>query len=131
MLNILVKLKSTRKGRYLLVGGLVYLIELIIIVITRSTGASSVTSVTLSFWVGVVLSFALQKLVTFQDRRMHHKILGGQIIAVGALVLFNYGFTVGLVASLSAASPIITRTIALVITTVWNYYLYKTRIFHG
>ena len=116
--------------RYLIIGGSVYLLELAVIFGAQAAGASSLLAVGLSFWIGLVVSFLLQKLVTFGDKRMHHKILIVQAAAFTLLVLFNFGFTLLVTASLSPPLPaVVTRTLALGTTTIWNFYLYKTRIF--
>ncbi len=117
-------------GRYLIIGGSVFLIEVAIIIIAQSFGASPTLAVGTSFWLGLIISFMLTKLVTFSDKRVHHRVLLPQIIAFSLLVLFNFGFTV-LVTSLlqDVVSPVVTRTIALGVTTIWNFYLYRTRIF--
>ena len=128
--NLLIRLSPTIR-RYLIVGGSVYLFELLIIVVALHLGASNVWSVGISFWAGLVASFFLQKLVTFSDKRMHHRILLSQIVAVALLVLFNFGFTLLVTRLLQSFVPaIVCRTIALGITTIWNFYLYKTRIFN-
>ncbi len=116
--------------RYLLVGGSVYALELVVIVIAQRLGASPVLAVGLSFWVGLVVSFALQKLFTFGDKRLHRRVLSLQIMAVSLLVIFNFGFTLLITKLLYHELPaVVTRTLALGITTMWNFYLYKTRIF--
>lgn len=126
----LVKLLRRPLYRYLLVGGSVYLLELLIIYMTQRLGASSVVAVGLAFWIGLVVSFVLQKFVTFGDKRVHHKILLPQVVAVTLLVLFNFGFTLTVAAALSSTIPAaLSRTLALGVTTIWNFYLYKTRIF--
>lgn len=123
---------SKHAQRYLVIGVSVYLAELLIIVIAQQAGASATGAVALSFWLGLGLSFGLQKTVTFGDKRMHHKVLLPQIAAFSLLVLWNFGFTLLLTDLLSPpVPPTITRTIALGITTLWNFYLYKTRIFRG
>jgi putative flippase GtrA len=116
--------------RYLIIGVSIYLLELLVIVIAEALGESAVVAVGLSFWIGLLVSFLLQKLVTFGDKRMHHKILLPQILAFSLLVLFNFGFTLLVTKLLTPTVPaVITRTIALGITTLWNFYLYKKRIF--
>ena len=116
--------------RYLIIGASVYAFELVVIVIAQHNGASAVLAVGLSFWLGLMVSFFLTKFVTFSDKRMHHKILVPQILAVTVLVLFNFGFTLLVTKLLSRHLPAVaTRTIALGITTFWNFYLYKMRIF--
>lgn len=116
--------------RYLVVGGSVYLLELVVIVVAEQLGASAVWAVAWSFWIGLLVSFALQKLFTFGDKRLHHRVVASQFIAVTLLVLFNFGFTVLVTKWLSPPVPAVaTRTLALATTTIWNFYLYKTRIF--
>lgn len=117
--------------RYLFVGGSVYILELLIIVVAQRLGATPVQAVALSFLIGVAVSFLLQKLFTFGDKRMHHRIVIPQVVAVTLLVLFNLGFTIVVTKLLQNVLPaVVTRTLALGTTTIWNFYLYKTRIFN-
>jgi putative flippase GtrA len=130
MIETFKKLLKQPKYRYLIVGGSIYVLELIVIVIAQKMGASPIVAVAWSFWIGLVISFGLQKLFTFGDRRMHHKVVLSQFVAVCLLVLFNFGFTILVTNLLSPPfPPVVTRTVALGITTIWNFYLYKTRIF--
>jgi putative flippase GtrA len=116
--------------RYLIIGGSIYLLELAVIIVAQHFGASPILAVALSFWTGLVVSFILQKVVTFSDKRMQQRILIPQIAAFSLLVLFNFGFTVLVTKLLADTVPAVaTRTLALLITTIWNFYLYKTRIF--
>ncbi len=117
-------------GRYLIIGGSVFLLEIAIIIIAQSLGASPTLAVGISFWLGLIISFTLTKLVTFGDKRVHHRILLPQIIAFSLLVMFNFGFTILVTSWLQdVVPPVVTRTIALGVTTIWNFYLYRTRIF--
>lgn len=119
-----------QRFRYLSIGVGVYLLELVVIALAQTLGAGSVLAVAISFWVGLLVSFGLQKFVTFGDKRLHHKALIPQVIAFGLLVLFNFGFTLLLTKLVSPPVPaVLARTGALAITTIWNFYLYKTRIF--
>lgn len=116
--------------RYLLIGGSVYVFELLVIVAVQRLGVSAVWAVAISFCLGTLVSFFLQKLVTFGDKRMHHRILIPQLIATALLIVWNLGFSMLLTKMLQAQLPAVaTRTLALGITTIWNFYLYKTRIF--
>jgi len=116
--------------RYIIVGGSVYVAEIGIILLAQHMGASSVFAVGVSFWIGLVLSFVFQKFVAFNDKRTHHRVLVPQITMVAVLVLFNFGFTLFVVKVGGSHVPaVVSRTIALGITTIWNFYLYKTRIF--
>lgn len=126
----LAKILNGPFGRYLVIGVIVYIFELAVIFIAQAFGASALLAVGLSFWLGLLVSFFLQKLVTFGDKRLHHRILIPQLIAVTLLVLFNFGFTLLVTKLLENVLPAVaTRTLALGITTIWNFYLYKTRIF--
>lgn len=116
--------------RYLVTGVSVYLFELLVIIVAERLGASSILAVGLSFWLGFMVSFAVQKVFTFKDKRTHHRILVPQIMAYTLLVLFNFGFTLLVTQLLVNLVPaVVTRTVALGITTVWNFYLYRTKIF--
>ncbi|MGD0284364.1 MAG: GtrA family protein [Candidatus Saccharimonadales bacterium] len=116
--------------RYIIIGVSVYLFEVLTIVVAQKLGASAVIAVGLSFWLGLILSFILQKIVTFHDRELHHRILIPQILVFSILVLFNFGFTLLVTKLLSPPVPaVIARTIALAITTIWNFYIYKRHIF--
>jgi putative flippase GtrA len=120
-----------RHHRYITIGVSIYLFELAVIVVGQRLGLSAVGAVALSFWLGLLVSFGLQKTITFKDHRVHHKVLLPQIIAFSLLVLFNFGFTIVVTKLLSPGVPaVLSRTIALAITTLWNYYLYKTHIFY-
>lgn len=116
--------------RYLLIGGSVYVLELAIIWAAQSVGLSAVAAVAVAFVIGTLVSFALQKLVTFGDKRKKAQIVGVQLAATIGLVIFNFGFTVLCTALLQKHLPAVAiRTGALLITTFWNFYLYRTRIF--
>jgi putative flippase GtrA len=129
-LNQLRALRKKPGFRYLFVGGTVYVFELLVIVLAQKFGSSQVWAVAISFCLGTLVSFFLQKLITFGDRRMQHKILVPQLIATCLLVLWNLGFSLLFTKLMQPYWPaVVTRTVALAITTVWNFYLYKTRIF--
>jgi putative flippase GtrA len=126
----LVELRQRPGLRYLVVGGSTYVFELAVIVVAQHLGASAVTAVAVSFWFGLFVSFTLQKLVTFGDKRTHHKVVLPQIGAFSVLVMFNFGFTIVVTRLLEHTLPVVAiRTLAIGVTTLWNYYLYKTRIF--
>jgi len=118
------------KIRYVVVGGSVYVVEVAVILLAQGWGAGPVLAVAIGFLVGLTLSFILQKFFTFGDRRTHHRIVIAQVVAVMLLVLFNFSFTL---LSVKLASPpfpaVVVRTLALGITTLWNFYLYQTHIF--
>jgi putative flippase GtrA len=123
-------LRERQGARYIVVGGSTYVVELIVIVVALHFGMSAVWSVGISFFVGLIVSFVLQKLITFGDRRTRPKILLPQIITFSLLVAFNFGFTEFATYLLQHDMPLVViRTLVIGITTIWNYYLYRTRIF--
>jgi putative flippase GtrA len=116
--------------RYLIIGGSVYVFELLVIVVAQKLGASAPLAVGISFCLGTTVSFLLQKFITFSDKRMHHKVLIPQLAATALLIIWNLAFSVVLTKLLEHHAPaVVTRTLALTVTTLWNFYLYKTRIF--
>ena len=118
--------------RYLVIGGSAYVLELLVIVTAQKLGAGSLLAVGLAFWVGLIVSFILQKIITFGDKRMHHRVVLAQSAAFLVLVFFNFGFTLIVTKLLIGVMPAVAcRTLALAITTTWNFYLYKKKIFTG
>ena len=116
--------------RYILVGGTVYVVELAIIFGLQLRGLSAVVAVGISYIVGTMLAFTLQKLFTFRDKRMHRKVVGLQLLAMAGLVIFNFLFSIALTALMQHTLPaVVVRTGAILITTLWNFYLYRTAIF--
>ncbi|WP_205881458.1 GtrA family protein [Leucobacter coleopterorum] len=118
--------------RYLITGGLGFLAELVTIWIARDVfRASSIIAVGISFWVGMLASFLMQKLFTFRNTQKTAIALTRQSISFAVLVVINYTFTLGFVALMDPvwSSPELSRAIALLITTVWNYLAYKYIIF--
>lgn len=124
------KLFGSHASRYITVGLTVYIFELIVIYLAQKFGAGDLLAVGLSFWLGLIASFGLQKFITFQDKRKQRSVVLVQFLAVSLLVLWNFGFTLLITNILKGhISTFLCRTLALGITTLWNFYLYKTRIF--
>ncbi|NDC21921.1 GtrA family protein [bacterium] len=132
-MNLKTKIKKYSQNtlhRYLVVGGSMYLLEMLIILLAQKLGASAVLAVGISFWVGLIVSFLLTKFVTFSDNRKNSKVVLAQSLAYGALVLFNFFFALMVAKLLENIAPaIVSRTISLLVTTIWNYFLYKKHIF--
>jgi putative flippase GtrA len=123
-------LVDSPKKRYLFVGGSVYVLELAVIYSAIYLHASQLVAVGISFWIGLLASFGLQKFFTFKDKRVERKVVGSQFAAMCTLVLFNFGFTLLLAKLLSPYLPaFVIRTLALGITTLWNFYIYQSHIF--
>ena len=115
--------------RYLAAGGTSYALELAVLFVLTGLGMSSIWAVALAFWVGFFVAFVLQKTFAFQGAETGKKKTAVQLALYGLLVAFNYGFTIAFVGIFDEHSLFITRTIALVITTFWNFFLYKFVVF--
>jgi len=126
-----IKIRLRRPGyRYLMIGGSVYAFELAVIVTSQYLGATPVWAVAISFCLGTLVSFFLQKMITFGDKRMHRRVLIPQLVATTLLIVWNLAFSVLITRALQSYLPtLVIRTLALGITTIWNFYLYKMRIF--
>lgn len=113
--------------RYVFVGGVSYIAELSVLLILVSVLLlSPEVSVAYSFWVGLIVSFLLQKYITFQSKVSDKKTVSKQSLFYGILVAFNYIFTIVFVGLLtSTLGLVISRTIALLLTVSWNYFIYK------
>lgn len=118
--------------RYLAIGVLVFGFEIGIIIVAGGLGASNVLAVSISFILGLFFSFVLQKFITFGDNRTQYSILLPQAAAFSLLVVFNFIFTILITHLTSDFLPAtVSRSVALSITTVWNFYLYRTKIFYS
>jgi putative flippase GtrA len=113
--------------RYLLVGGFAYVVEIASLwVFTHPMGLSPLTAVAISFWIGFVVAFILQKFVAFENHDKRVRIIAGQLIWYSLLVGWNYLFTLLLVKLFGGTvSVFIVRTIAILVITSWNFWAYK------
>jgi putative flippase GtrA len=121
------KLAQHQIIRYLFIGGLSFVIEIsILFTLNQLLHVPPTISVAISFWVGFIVAYILQKLITFQNKEKSKRALAKQLAGYTLLVLWNYGFTL-LVVELfqNNISVVVLRTIVIVITTIWNYALYK------
>ena len=132
MKNLLGSVLASSLARYIVTGGFGFLVEIVVIAsAVRLFGTSPVVAVAISFWIGIVASFMMQKLFTFRNRQASRRALTWQSVTYAALVGFNYIFTLAFVALVEPRwhSPELARTAALVITTAWNYIVYRYLIF--
>ena len=120
------KIPNSKILKYLIVGGTAYLFEMgVIYLLHKILKYSPVTAVAISYWLGLVAAFILQKTITFQNRDMSRKGLRRQIWLYTLLVVFNYAFSLAIVKIFAeVASVYVLRTVAIIITTAWNYLVY-------
>jgi len=125
-----IRLRNSQLFRYIFIGGISYVVELIVLLsLAKLLLFTPELSVGYSFWVGLVISFLLQKYVAFENKERNKRNLTRQSLFYGLLVLFNYVFTIAFVSVFTSLfGLILARTIALLLTVSWNYFVYK-RIF--
>lgn len=118
--------------RYLFVGGLTYIVDIAVLVGLHSgLHTQRTVAAGASFWVGLLFSFVLQKFVAFQDYKKEVKAISRQAFWYGVLVAFNYSLTLLIVSLFPDKDLILSRTVAVAVTSCWNYLFYKRIIFRG
>lgn len=116
--------------RYIFIGGVTYSIEILIIYTFQYLGAGELIAISVAFWSGLTVSFVLQKLIAFENRERKASLLARQTMFFLLLVLVNYVFTLLFVGLFSKLLGVyISRTLALLATTSWNYVIYSRIIF--
>ena len=111
---------------YVLVGVISYALELTsLFSIHYMFSLSYGYSTAIAFWIGLFSSFVLQKFLAFKDYRKEIKEISSQLSLFSLLVIFNYIFTLIVVSALPSHLILFSRTLALAITTSWNYIIYK------
>ena len=125
------QVKTSTLLRYIIVGGTSYAIELtVLLLLVHVLHFNTTLAVSIGFWLGLVISFLLQKFLAFKNTNTRARRLTIQTVYYALLVLFNYGFTLLFVHLLEPFIDLsIARTLALIITTAWNYIIYKKVIF--
>lgn len=118
---------NTNLLRYLIVGGFAYLIEMgALFGLRDGLGLSPLRAVAISFWVGLIVAFFLQKFVTFKNYDKSKRAIATQLIGYAILVGWNYIFTLAVVKLFeNHFSVFIIRTIAILIITSWNFFIYQ------
>lgn len=119
-------IRKSRLPRYAVVGATAYFSEMFcLLILIRILDFKPVTAVAISFWVGFVIAFSLQKLITFKNYERKPKALAWQIISYCALVTWNYGFSLALIRLFAPKiSAFVVRTVAIIVIASWNYVLY-------
>lgn len=112
--------------RYMVVGGSAYVIEMTSLYILRYVlGLSALVAVAISFWIGFVAAFTLQKVITFKNYDRGIASISKQILGYSTLVAFNYAFTLLAVNLLQTTLNVMAiRTLTIATITLWNFYIY-------
>lgn len=115
--------------RYILTGGISFAIELFTLLSLNAVGLHRSLAVAISFWIGFGVALALQKFFAFRNYERKPKAIAKQTFLFAALVAFNYLFTIGLVSLFPEEYLAISRTLAIILVSFWNYFIYKNIIF--
>ncbi len=125
-----VKTKHKLLFRYLIAGVISYAIEItFLLFLKKIIGLSGEVSTAISFWIGLIAAFLIQKMFAFKNQNKDTKEVGRQAVIYAGLVLFNYIFTILVVTIAPENMLLVARTTALVVTTLWNFVFYKKFIF--
>lgn len=111
-------------------GGITYVFDIgILVSLYSGLHTSRAVAASASFWLGLIFSFLLQKLLAFQDYKKEMRAISRQIFWYAILIVINYFVTILVVSMFPGRYIVISRTAALLVTTLWNYFIYKKIIF--
>jgi putative flippase GtrA len=120
------KLLKLQYIRYLLIGGTAYVFEIACLLGLQKLGLGKLGAVSISFWLGLLVAFFAQKIITFSNKTTDYKNLKKQTLGYALLVGWNFCFTLAMTWLLKNILPVIViRTIVILIVTIWNYAIYK------
>lgn len=129
-LSLLQKHKTSSVVRFLLVGGLSYALDLgLLVVLYEFFGVELWLATPVAFLVSLVFNFLLQRIFTFRATNKR----GFSALKYILLVILNIFVSDLIVTGFDAFgwSYMAGKTTATVLTTVWNYFLYRHWIFKG
>lgn len=114
--------------RYLLVGGLCFLVDVALLWLAHDVlGVPLAVATPAAFLASFVVTYTLQRVVSFaSDSRMVPSVA-----RYTALVIFNTVATTGIVWAIDAlgAGWFVGKIAAVAATTVWNYFAYRYWVF--
>jgi putative flippase GtrA len=116
--------------RYIFVGGIAYIVDIAVLIgLYEGVHTSRALAAAVSFWAGLIVSFIMQKFVAFHDYQKELKAISRQAVWYGLLIAFNYTLTIIIVSLFPGRDIIYSRTLAVALTTLWNYLIYRHIIF--
>lgn len=125
-----VSLSENSVVRFLLIGGISFALDLgLLAVLHEAFGVELWIATPIAFVVSLIFNFLLQRIFTFQATN-HGGVSAAKYLL---LVAFNIVVSDLIVTGFDAFgwSYIIGKATATVLTTVWNYWLYRNWIFKG
>jgi len=119
---------NTSLTRFLIAGGLAFLVDFgLLALLHQLLGLPLWLSTGVAFLVSFFVAYFLQRIFAFSSTAPH----GGALIRYTALVAFNAGATIAVV-SLLNSTPLSWeggKVVATAITTMWNFFLYRSWVF--
>lgn len=127
----MIKKKYKAFARYLYAGLLAYSIEIgILFFLNNILNINPILAVSISFWISVFTTFYLQKIIAFGDFTRTVNAISKQFSIYVGLLIFNYFVSVAIVSVLPDSLAVVGRSVVIVLSMMWNYYIYKNYIFH-
>jgi putative flippase GtrA len=118
--------------RYIFVGGIAYVIDIVALIgLYRYLHTSRAEAAAVSFWAGTLAGFVMQKFIAFQDYQKELRAISKQGASYAILITFNYLLTIFIVNLFPGRDIVYSRTLAVAMTTLWNYVIYKKLVFRG
>lgn len=126
--SLITTLWGSSAVRYVVVGGFCFLVDAGLIWLLHDVAHWPIEIATpVAFLTSFVVTFTLQRTFAFESKAA----VPGAALRYTALVAFNTLATTAIVWGIDALGPpwIIGKTIAVVVTTVWNYFVYRYWVF--
>ncbi|MBD8584935.1 GtrA family protein [Frigoribacterium sp. CFBP 13729] len=134
MTGLAARFADFRSGRlygpfvYLVVGGLAFVVDLGLLIVGRDVlGWPLGVAGAVAFWAGLLVSYALQRFLTFRSSRSSWHSLW----KYGVLVLVNSLATIAVIELFDRLGPgyVVGKFVSTAMTTTWNYAAYKFWVF--
>ncbi|MBS7346393.1 MAG: GtrA family protein, partial [Candidatus Sacchiramonaceae bacterium] len=87
-------IKNSTLVRYIMTGGTAYILEMAVLLsLSEVFKLNSTVAISIAFWLGLIISFFMQKVLAFQNTNTKPEEISSQGIYYGLLVIFNFIFT--------------------------------------
>jgi putative flippase GtrA len=130
--KFLIKLRAWQPFRYLLSGGLAFSIDYLgFLILFYVVGVLAPLSSGISFSLGFMLSFMLQRYWVFQTKETQTKFIKKELYIYGSLAVFNLFVTSYGIKLLNdlGFEPFFGKIILILLVMLWNFVIYKKIIF--
>ena len=124
-------MNRTQLFRYLGIGLTAFLIEYAVFTLLIYLGTFLLVAQTVSFCVGLIVSFMGNRTLTFKGSAYTHS-RSAQFWRYLTLALFNIVFSNGLIYALVeqfGIEPLLSKVIVMIVIVCWNYIIFSKIIF--